>query len=113
MTDRADATVWLLSHNGTEDRIMISDEITPTSVSNRSVYGPFEGPWLPGEPSVRIFIRGGRLGYEVEELPPWLSDRDQHRVMSRLGVTAESFELIVPSTWVRFDDELGYKEFVF
>ncbi len=113
MTDRDDGTIWKLIHDSVETLVGIDD----SGVGNDTfftVYGPFEGPWLPREPTIRIFIRGGRLGYEIQDLPVWLADRDQHRVMTRDGAEQFIYELIVPvgsEPWQQFPDELGYEEF--
>lgn len=114
MTDRDDGTEWVLIHTS-DGEIGVNDEALGNHKDFQR-FGPYDGPYLPRVPQIRLFVRGGRLGYEYETLPPWLSDRDQRRVMTRRGTAAEAFEVIVPvedEPWQQEGDELGVREFIF
>ena len=82
MEDRDDGTEWYLSHNAARTRFAINDA-APNPKEPVRRYGPYAGPYIARYPKIKLLIRGGRLGYEVEELPPWLRDRDNGLVASR------------------------------
>lgn len=117
LTDRADGTLWVLSHDITGEYIAINDLgllINPavSSTIRRTdflVYGAFDGPIVPDRPTnpvgqnakqKRLLVRGGYLGYEDTE-----PKVEQGRVMTRRSVSRILREIIVPTTWRTFSDE--------
>lgn len=96
LTDRDDGKLWELIHDSTEGYVGLSDEISDKP--DKRVYDAEFGPILPTEPKLQLIVRGGNLGYEVEVLPEWLSDRDQARILTRRGNSSTVFEIKVPST---------------
>ena len=103
MIDRADGTLWALQHTldpPTADGlgyVSISD-VLPTW-PDKLIYAAFDGPILSNDPRVRLLVRGGMLGYEIETLPGYFTDRDQARVTTRRGWANESREIILPVGW--------------
>lgn len=72
LTDRADGKVWYLSHSLTVPYpdglglISLNDQ-QPFSIIDWVIYGPYDGPVIPSDgvqPSCRLLVRGGLLGYE-------------------------------------------------
>lgn len=113
MTDRADGKRWLLSHNtshSTPDghgHVSIND----TFIDNGDIveFGPYEGPVVNDAVNeIKLLIRGGRLGYEVEPATSGIRDRRQMRVLSRKGLTTDFREIIVPAGWLSSPDVLGW-----
>ena len=109
LTDRDDATLWLLSHTTSDgvDYIMLTDTIPTTK--DVFTYGPYDGPYLTHEHNeqevLRLFVRGQRLGFErVDDGIPWLAAQGQPRLWTRNGLSTTHREIIVPSTYVRFSD---------
>src|SRR5262245_52254782 len=81
LTDRADGTQWLLSHSDRtepssdgEGHIAIISNFHLTD-SDYVIYGAYDEPVLKEDPRVRLIVRGGRLGYDIEELPRMVQDR--------------------------------------
>ena len=79
LEDRADGTLWILSHRESDDRFKITSQDVAIPAHLRAqyrVYGPLEGPILEwGGGLIRLLIRGGRIGYEV--LLPVQGQRDK------------------------------------
>lgn len=113
MTDRADGKLWLLTHDrgdtaealgyARKERMAIMDEV-PEDIQRRlrgevQVYGPEDGPFLAEHPHPRLFIENGRLGYEYDELPLELTDRDNAPICSRVGSKREVREIVFPDGW--------------
>lgn len=110
LTDREDGKLWLLSHTVTEenrDYFTITDEWNPRK-QPLVVYGPYEGPFLPGYPRFRFFIRDGRIGYEETE-----TENQSQRILSRKLMQRHTLEVLVPSTFKRFGDELAFERIDF
>ncbi len=99
LTDRADGTRWLLSHNRTTAS---SDGLGSISIDDAPnlfrgdyrIYSPDEGPILATDPTVRLIVRGGYLGVDIEALPTYILDLDQSRVLTRRGTESFSREII-------------------
>ena len=112
LEDREDGAVWLLMHRRDDERWGISDE--PVGHNLRgfvSHYAAFLGPVVGQNPTVRLLIRGGRLGYEVDPLQGAVTDRDQAQVSTRLG--RERFSLGIDiDGWANPGDTLGYNVIV-
>ena len=128
LTDRDDGTLWVLSHDATGVYVtinslglLVNPAVSATvKHSSYNVYG-VEGVVIPDEPSnpigqkaaqKRLFVRGGRLGYENTS-----DEVEQGRVMTRRGMSGILRRIIVPNTWRSFssgdpaknDDVLGYR----
>jgi len=75
LTDRADGTLWLLTWNATNQPpvdglgyVSIRNDGLPTGPRVQT-YGPFDGPTVgsvKGNVAVRLFVRGGFLGYDYQ-----------------------------------------------
>ena len=65
LTDRADGTVWYVTHRQSDDRWAITDTPPPpylrSAVELHEAYGE---PFLDTAEGVRFFVRSGRIGYE-------------------------------------------------
>ncbi len=97
-TDRDDGKLWALTHDSTFGFVGI-DDVVPTTATYLKTFGPFEGPVLPTEPRVRLFVRGGALGYEVIAESPHVSDLEYGRVLTRRAQEGNVFEIIEGSTF--------------
>lgn len=129
LTDRADGTLWVLSHDATAEYVTINDQgllINP-AVSGEIIfpdyiiYPAYAGPVVPDTPDnpygqnakqKRLLVRNGYLGYEDIE-----DEVEQGRVMTRRGMSRILRRIIVPISWrsfdsgdaARTDDTLGYR----
>ena len=109
LTDRDDGTLWHLSWStsgaATPDglgRIMISDTL-PHPEWDRKVFLVGEEPLLAGDPRIRLFVRGGRLGMDIVPLPQGIRDMDQRRIVARVQFQTTLREIILP---VGFNENL-------
>lgn len=112
LEDRADGTHWVLSWSdeevdGNDRHISINDEgllrgTLPPRVDFH--FYPANTGCHIGR-GVRLFVRGGRLGYEM--IDPIVTDRPAY---ARVGVNKEVHEIVIPDTWVKFDDMLAWDE---
>lgn len=113
-TDREDGKLWLLSFETQEEsadgtgHIILTDAIPRRIRLHSRTYPAGEEPTLGGNPSIRLFVRDGRLGYEVVPLPRPEQDKDQGRVLARQGLSSEFREIIIPSSWEKPSDRLGW-----
>ncbi len=107
LTDREDGTLWVLSHDEEREHVMITDTF-PTD-RHYTIYGPWDGPTLGTHPRVQLLIRNGQLGYEQDDNPVWLRDRDQARILSRRGRTTTYTEIVVPEGWA-YPDALAFED---
>jgi hypothetical protein len=113
MTDRADGTVWYLSHNVDFSRIAVNNVLAAINLSpverfqDITTYGPNDGPWLTTQ--IQIFVRSGRIGYDFHPLveqgvtfygnpTPW----------SRRKVQRTSFKIAVGTLWHKEGDRLSF-----
>jgi hypothetical protein len=106
MHDRKDNKRWLLTHavlNG-KDYYAITDDFN-TRRTPFIVYEAWDGPNLPNHGSLRLLIRDGRIGYE--QLPCIVNQTQ--RILSRKLQQRHTLEIIVPATWRRFGDVLGWQ----
>lgn len=117
LTDRANGTLWLLSHNTVEDspddlgHVAITDVI-PTSVQ-ATTYLPGEEPVMGEQYTIRLIVRAGRLGYEVVSYPQGITDTDRAPILTRNLTTKRTIsEITVPDSWVRYDDMLAWQSVV-
>lgn len=116
MTDRADGTLWLLSHNNTilsDDRYgYISINSAFDTRNDVVIYPAYEGPLVlagdPPETTIRLLIRGALLGYETEPFIRGIGLRSQAGFYTRKGVSSETRKIIIPTTWKTFPDMLGW-----
>lgn len=112
LTDRDDGTLWLLSLNVVESspddngHFSITDTI-PSNMDTRTFEANDE-PYMAENSRVRILIRGGRIGYEIDEPPIGITDRDIGKLMARSGNSSHLAELILPSSWQHDPDVLGW-----
>lgn len=103
--DRADGTEWVLSH-------AVQDNITYVSLNTAGLDRgslPPRTDYVRGDNfglgrGVRLFVRDGYLGFEVDD------DNVTTPVHTRRGVERETHELIIPSTWDHDSAELGWIE---
>lgn len=106
LEDRADGTEWYLSHDGGHTHFAINSAAIPYSDVVR--YAAYEGPVMGTNPTIRLLVRGGRLGYEVTPLQQGVTDLNNQRVLSsRLtGSYRDRWtdEIMVPALW---QDGLG------
>lgn len=115
-TDRDDGTVWLLTHDTDAEspddagHIAINDTI-PRHMNYR-LYSAYDGPVFGAVPQLlRLLVRGGRLGYEPVDFGFATTDIDRAPIMTRNNEDRRHFgEIIVPTTWLRPDDVLGWQE---
>lgn len=109
MTDREDGNVWYLTHDADDERFAINDSLPAGRLKGAiQRYEPYHGPIIAENPRLRLLIRNGRIGYEVEVLPQGVSDRDQARITTRRGVSDFRLE-VHRSTWQTPGDVLGYR----
>ena len=112
LTDRDDGTLWLLTHNLTEasaddtGHIAITDTI-PSNINYRT-YSADSGPVFGSNPTIRLILRGGNLGYETYSLSGYTTDIDQPPVQTRRGNQHWTNEIIIPTSWQRFPNMLGW-----
>lgn len=105
LIDRDDGTEWVLSHSGTH--ISINDaglqrgSLPP--YTDKVVYAPQLGVGLGN--GVTLFVRGGRIGYEIND-----ANVNSGPLFTRRGVQKETHQIVVPTTWEHFPDELGWIE---
>ncbi len=113
-TDRADGTLWLLSHNSAGTRIAIND--ATISVPNKRVFAAFDEPYLKSNPRMRVFVRSATLGYEMRDLPQSEQGNDTMRLVTRRANENVQRELITPATFVEanvgFAGVLGWEDSV-
>ena len=110
MQDRQDGTWWTLTHRQSDNRWAINDDPLPFAIRGQvQRWGPYDGPTVDwGKGTIRLLIRGGRIGYEVVDFGVATTDRDNARVMTRRGTTAYSLE-ITQGGWQREGDTLGWQ----
>lgn len=100
LTDRADGTLWSLSHDASHTHFTINSDLSWDKYS--VVYGPYEGPYVGGFPgfTLKLYIRNAHLGYDVEELPIMITSRNNARIMSRRGFEPFTCEVRLPVDWI-------------
>lgn len=117
LTDRDDGTLWILTHNTVESspdgdgHVSIKDTFALTQ--DHRIYTANEGPVLGEHGTIRLLVRGGRLGYEMVSWGQGIRSVSQQTVHTRNGFRGDFGKIIVPSTWVRFDDVLGWEHVEF
>ena len=74
---------------------MITDEIDYTLTrKDLTIFGAYEGPYIQGNPSFRLFVRAAHLGYEV------VADSvSNHRILSRRRFMRLFREIAKPVGW--------------
>ena len=93
-TDRDDGTLWYLSHSSDGLTLLLNDGTI--SVPFKRVFAAFDEPFAMDNPRMRIFVRDGRLGYELRALPQSERDNDTMRLLSRRANENVQRELISP-----------------
>lgn len=102
--DRDDGTLWLLTHSEDGSRIALTDDFS-TLKQDYTVIRDGDGYPLTDQPNFRVFVRGGRLGYE--ENPSFSvsgSPIYTRRKMNRFAVLIHS-----PSSIFHAGDRLAYQ----
>ena len=94
LTDRDDGTLWYLSHSSDGLTFAINDGTI--SIPLKRIFASFDEPYAKSNPRMRVFVRGGRLGYEIRELPQGEQDRDTMRLLTRRADENVQRELISP-----------------
>lgn len=116
-TDRDDGTLWLLGHTtdpaGPDGYGYVTLNDTFSARENARVYDAYDGPLLGKNPLIRLLVRGGQLGYEMVDMGVGTHDIDQARVLSRNGNRGDFSDIIVPTSWQRFDDTLAWEHVEF
>lgn len=110
LTDRADGTLYKLVHNG--DRIGLDDDVA-VNLSDGVVFSASQGPTFSSDPTVRLIVRGGALGYEVISLPIGITDIGNLRLLTRRGFDAITYEIVIPAGTLLGTDALAYQEVIF
>lgn len=103
LTDRADGTEYALIHDSTGNFIGLDSAASRVNVASAIVFGAFFGPILSADPTVRLLVRDGALGYEVTPLDQSVRDLDGGRVLSRRGNESRILEIRQASGWVDGD----------
>ena len=99
LTDRADGTLWILTHEADGSHVGIESTI-PANAKDLHTYPANVGPVLPTVPEARLLVRGGFLGYEETALPRATTDRDQARILTRRGVQSIVLEVREPAAGI-------------
>lgn len=109
LEDRASpGTWWTLIHRASDERFGISDvPLTGFKAYNVRRYAAYNEPLIRDKPAVRFFVRGGRVGYEVDEPDNPIRDRDQAPITTRVGNTKLNLQ-VLSAGWRREGDLLGY-----
>lgn len=110
--DRADNTLWLVSHTQTpggpdgEGYISIMDTwpdtVTPTE------YPAFGEPYISNFPEAKLIIRGGYLGIDIIELPRGVVDIDSGPIYTRKGVQRRTAFIFKPDAFVELGQVLAW-----
>ena len=103
LTDRATGTEYALIHDSAGDFIGLDDAASRVDVASAVVFSAFQGPILSADPTVRLLVRNGFLGYEVTALATSVADLDGSRVLSRRGNQSTILEIRQASGWVDGD----------
>ncbi len=114
LTDRADGTKWLLTYTLTpggldgNGYISITDQLPGPQQLDVVVY-PAYGELYVADPPVRLFLRGGRLGVELDTLPAQETDRDQALIVARLGRSRKIRAIKARVGWTPVNNELAWE----
>ena len=108
--DRDDGTEWVLSFSteeadGNTLHISINDEgLLRGNLPPRVDYDfyPADEGCNIGK-GVRLFVRGGRLGYEIVD-----GEYQDRPPTARKGVVKRAYHIVIPTDWVKFPDELAW-----
>lgn len=107
--DRDDGTEWVLQHAEFAGLPHISINTAGLERGalapwpSKDVYPADSGLGLGG--GVQLFVRGGRLGYEMIE-----ADKQSPPPNTRIGVRRTSYRIVVPESWGEFPDMLAWIE---
>lgn len=113
MVDRADGTVWYLTHRVSDQRFGITDSPPPPKqrLSVRA-HGAYDGPYLEvaGRKGLvlRLLIRNGRFGYEVVTPTRALVDLASPLVTTRRGNGLLTLA-VQQAVFREAGDRLGYR----
>lgn len=111
-TDRADGTLWYLSHSSDGTRIALND--ATIGLVPKRVFAANDEPYIGNNPRMRIFVRGGRIGYEINELDQGEQDKDVMRLISRRANEDVQREMISPTVFseanVGFNGVLAWED---
>lgn len=117
LTDRDDGTLWRLVHDLDTIRVGISSyTIARWQQAAFRVYPAGEEPVLSLNPTIRLIVRGGYLGYEVDALTAPVTDKDNALIMTRVADMMDRTHYIInrgdeSRYWQYPGDTLGYTEF--
>lgn len=106
LEDRADGTLWALTHDSTGTYVGLTDEL-PGTRKDFFLYGAWQGPLVPSDHRLRLLVRDGHLGYEEVDHPVGVQDIDNARVLTR-RTGATKFEIVKPAAWAT-GDALAYE----
>ncbi len=111
LTDRDDGKLWGLIHDETFEYCGIDDTVPVAGDTDTYVYPAYDGPSPPGAEGARLFVRGGRLGYEAVSTTDAEADRDQHRVITRRQLQRQGMEIDIvnEANWA-MGDTLAYRK---
>lgn len=103
LTDRADGVEYALIHDSTGGFIGLDNAASRVDVPSAVVFPAEQGPVLSADPTVRLLVRGGALGYEKLPLPTGVTDLDGSRVLSRRDNQSTILEIRQAAGWVDGD----------
>jgi len=96
-TDRDDGTLWYISHSSDGLTIALND--ATIGVVPKRIFAANDEAYLASDPRMRIFVRGGRIGYELRAMPQGEQDNDQMRIISRRANENVQREMVKPSNF--------------
>ena len=96
-TDRADGTLWYIGHSSDGLTLTLND--ATIGVTPKRIFAAGDEPYVPSDPRMRIFVRGGRIGYELRDMPQGEQDNDQMRMISRRASENVQREIVKPANF--------------
>lgn len=109
--DREDGTEWVLSHSNEDvEGVFPHVSINDAGLERGSLRPRVDAIVYPADTGanmgkgIQLFVRGGRLGYEIVEyvandFPP----------QTRVGVVRECYEIVIPADWA-FPEALAWND---
>ena len=107
--DRNDPSrLWYLTHRSTDDRIALTDALPHKAVRGQTrVFEAFREPVIEFQPHrIRVFVRGGRLGYELIHTP----GAQAAPLMSRSGFEKLAMQIVRGSQFRTDGDVLAWQD---
>lgn len=108
MEDRDTGVLWQLTHTADGENIMITDEFRAPRYGNAVDLGVDGGPYLfyPPNTHLRLFVRGGHLGWEELSSP-----YNGPLVLTRRGMARVFKHVYIPATFFA-DGHIGWGDWV-